>query len=74
MESKADNPDDFQAAFAYITQLSRLIGEALGAESLGEIQITGSDYKAGCAVRDNETVAILSSAKTNLPNLLKKLA
>ena len=74
LEGATSNPDDLQATFSYVVQLSRLIGESLGAENLREIQITGSDYKAFCALNGDETVAGFGTAKTNLTNLLKKLS
>ena len=74
LEVAADNPDDLQATFSYVVQLTRLIGESLGAENLREIQITGADYRGLCAMKGAETVGALSNAKSNIPNLLKKLS
>jgi hypothetical protein len=74
LSSRADDPETLQATFAYVTQLARLIGGALGAEGLLEVQANASEHKSLCLVGDDETIAMVTSAKANLANLAKKLA
>jgi hypothetical protein len=74
LEVAADNPEDLQATFSYVLQLTRLIGESLGAENLREIQISGADFKALCSIKGDETVAAIGNPKANVAALLKKIA
>lgn len=74
LESKSDDPDTMQASFAYIEQLSRLIGTALGAEGLHEIQIVSADKKALCAITDSTTSVVVTTLKANSAALLTKLS
>ena len=74
IEAKGDDPENLQSTFAFIVQLTRLIGGSLGAENLQEINITCQDVKALCVVAEKGTTGLITSQKANLANLVKKLA
>lgn len=73
-ESKADDPETMQATFAYVTQLTRLIGEALGLDELKEIHATAVEHKTLTVINASRTTAIIAAPKANLVNLAKKLS
>ena len=74
VEAKGDDPENLQSTFAFMVQLSRLIGGSLGAENLHEIQVICQDVKALCVIGDEGTTAMITSPKANFVNLTKKLA
>ena len=74
IESRADDAETMQATFAYVTQLVRLIGEALGLEDLKEVHVTAGEHKALTVVKDTRITALVTSPKANIANLAKKLS
>lgn len=74
IEAVGDIPEMFEASFAYVVQLLRHVGSALGAENLREIHVTGEQKKALCVLADGKIAAVVGSAKLNLPTLAKKFA
>ena len=74
LHARADDADTMQASFAYIEQLTRLIGTSLGMEGLREIQITSAEKKALCVISDTETTALITTTKVNNNALLTKLS
>jgi hypothetical protein len=73
IEAVGDIPEMFEASFAYVVQLLRHVGSALGAEQLREIHVTGEQKKALCVLADGKIAAVVGSARLNLPALAKKL-
>jgi hypothetical protein len=73
VEGKGEAAEELHGAFSYVVQLASLVGEALGAENLREIQIGGADSRALCLVLPEETVAMVTSSKANLNAIAKKL-
>jgi hypothetical protein len=74
IEAVGDIPEMFEASFAYVVQLLRHVGTALGAEQLREIHVTGEQKKALCVLADGKIAAVVGSSKLNLPALAKKLS
>lgn len=74
LAARADDPDTMQASFAYIEQLARLVGGALGLETLQEIHATGADKKMLTVVSDGSVKVAITTAKSNHTALLKKLS
>lgn len=74
LHARADDADTMQASFAYIEQLTRLIGTSLGMEGLREIQITSAEKKALCVISDTETTALITTTKANNNALITKLS
>ncbi len=74
LEAVGDIPEMFEASFAYVVQLLRHVGTALGAEQLREIHVTGENRKALCMLADGKIAAVVGSSKLNLPALAKKLS
>lgn len=74
LDGKGASPEDLHVTFSYVVQLARLIGDSLGAENLGEIQIAGADYRSLCVVNEAETLALITTAKGNVGALAKKLS
>jgi hypothetical protein len=73
VEGKGPTQEDLHATFSYVVQLTRLIGESLGAENLQEIQIAAPDYRGLCVIREAGTAVVLTTAKGNINALAKKL-
>jgi hypothetical protein len=74
LQSRGDDPETLQSTFAYIVQLSRLIGVSLGAENLRQIDFLAPNKKALCLVCGETTTGIITSSKANLAQLAKNLA
>lgn len=74
LAARADDPETMQASFAYIEQLSRLIGGALGLEGMQEIHVTSVEKKALAVVADHQTSVVITTPKANHSLLLKKLS
>jgi hypothetical protein len=74
LAARADDADAMQSSFAYLEQIARLIGGALGAERLGEIHIASTDKKALCVIGEDDSTALIVTPKANIAALLKKLA
>lgn len=74
IEAAGDIPEMFEASFAYVVQLLRHVGTALGAEQLHEIHVTGEQKKALCVLSEGKITAVVGSSKLNLPALAKKLS
>lgn len=74
LEAVGDIPEMFEASFAYVVQLLRHVGHALGAENLREIHVIGEQKKALCVLSDGKIAAVVGSAKLNLPALAQKLS
>lgn len=74
LTSRADDPETMQASFAYIEQLTRLVGASLGLEGLQEINVAGADKKALALITDNQTTVLITTPKANHTLLSKQLA
>ena len=74
IEASGDIPEMFEASFAYVVQLLRHVGTALGAEELREIHVVGEQKKALCVLSDGKIAAVVGTSKLNLPVLAKKLS
>jgi hypothetical protein len=74
IEASGDIPEMFEASFAYVVQLLRHVGTALGAEQLQEIHVTGEQKKALCVLSEGKIAAVVGSSKLNLPALARKLS
>jgi hypothetical protein len=74
IEAVGDIPEMFEASFAYVVQLLRHVGTALGAEQLQEIQVSGDQKKALCVLADGKITAVVGSPKLNFAALAKKLS
>ncbi len=70
--AKGDAHEELHATFSYVVQLSKLIGESMGAENLQEIHIGGADYKALCVIKDLETLCLITSPKANTVAIAKR--
>ncbi len=73
IEAVGDIPEMFEASFAYVVQLLRHVGSALGAEDLKEIHVTGEQKKALCVLSDGKVAAVVGTPKLNFVNIAKKL-
>lgn len=74
LAARADDPDTMQASFAYIEQLTRLVGGALGLEGLQEIHVASTDKKALAVVSESRTAVVITTPKANHNLLLKQLS
>lgn len=74
IESRSEDAETMQATFAYVTQLTRLIGEGLGLEDLKEIHATAAEHKALTIIKDTRITALVTQPKANIANLVKKLS
>ncbi|HEX8311102.1 MAG TPA: DUF4388 domain-containing protein [Chthoniobacteraceae bacterium] len=74
LQSRGEDPETLQSTFAYIIQLSRLIGASLGAENLQEINFLAPDRKALCVITSDTATGVITSSKANLAQLAKSLA
>jgi hypothetical protein len=74
IEASGDIPEMFEASFAYVVQLLRHVGAALGAEQLREIHVTGEQKKALCVLSEGKIAAVVGTSKLNLPMFAKKLS
>ncbi len=74
LETKGDDPETLQGTFAYVMQLLQHVGLALGAEQVQEVHFAGTTNRAICIAGDGTTTAAITTAKTNLTTLAKKLA
>jgi len=74
LAAKADDPETMQASFAYIEQLTRLVGTALGLEGLQELHVASEDKKALVVMDEDKTAVAITTPKANHTLLLKKLA
>ena len=73
IEAKGDDPENLQSTFAFMVQLTRLIGTSLGAENLREINITCQDVKALCVLGEKGITGLITTPKANFVTLAKKL-
>lgn len=74
LASKSDDAETMQASFAYIEQLTRLVGGALGLEGLQELHVASEDKKALVVMDEDKTTVAITTPKANHTVLLKKLA
>ena len=74
LTSKGEDAETLQSTFAYVVQLSRLIGASLGAENLHEVNFVGPDRKALCVSGDINTSVVITTPKSNLAQFARKLA
>lgn len=74
MESKGGDPEELQGTAAFVMQLLAHIGTSLGAETLREFHLVGTEQRALGLKRTDSTVATITSVKTNLTALAKKFA
>jgi hypothetical protein len=74
LQTKCADPEMLHGTFAYIVQLLQHVGTALGAESLREVQLIGTEQRAVCVVVEEHTTAVITSAKTNLGTIAVKLS
>lgn len=74
IEAKGDDPENLQSTFAFVVQLTRLIGTSLGAENLREINITCQDVKALCVIGEKGITGLITTPKANFATLAKKIA
>ena len=73
VDSRGDDPETVQASFAFIAQLIRHVGGALGLEELREIHAVSPDKKALCVADNGEITALLTTPKANLATLASQL-
>lgn len=73
IESKGGDPDALQGTAAYVTQLLAHIGTALGAEGLREVHLVGTQQRAVCVQSGESSTVAITTVKTNLTTLAKKL-
>jgi hypothetical protein len=74
LQGRGDDPETLQSTFAYIVQLSKLIGASLGAENLRQIDFLAPNRKALCVTNSETTTGLITSSKANLAQLAKNLA
>jgi hypothetical protein len=74
LRTKGGDPEMLQGTFAYIVQLLQHVGVALGAESLREVQLIGTEQRSVCVVGEEVTTAVITSAKSNLASIAAKLS
>jgi hypothetical protein len=72
--SRAEDPETMQASFAYIEQLTRLVGGALGLEGLQEIHVASGDKKALAVINESQTTVVITTPKANHTLLAKQLS
>lgn len=73
LESKGDDPENMQAAFAFTIELLRLVGQSLGAENLKEVDLQGRQNKALCVLNEKSVACFVTTPKANLGQMSKKL-
>lgn len=73
IEAIGEIPEMFEPSFAYVVQLLRHVGAALGAEQLKEIHVVGAEKKALCVLADDKISTVVGNTKLNLPALAKRL-
>jgi hypothetical protein len=73
LESKGDDPENMQAAFAFSIELLRLVGQSLGAENLKEVDLQGRQNKALCVLNEKSIACFVTTPKANLGQMSKKL-
>lgn len=74
LEAKGDDPEALHSAIAYASQLLVHVGAALGIEGLFEAQLIGPEKKMLCIATAAGTTAVVTSSKTNLTAISKKLS
>lgn len=74
LESKGDDPENMQAAFAFTIELLRLVGQSLGAENLKEVDLQGRQNKGLCVLNEKSIACFVTSPKANLTQISKKLS
>lgn len=74
LTARADDPETMQASFAYIEQLTRLVGTALGLEGLQEIHVASAEKKALAVITDSQTAVVITTPKANHTQLAKQLS
>lgn len=74
LASRAEDPETMQASFAYIEQLARLVGNALGLEGLQEMHVTSVEKKALAVISESKTAVVVATPKANLALIQKQLS
>lgn len=73
LESKGDDPENMQAAFAFTIELLRLVGQSLGAENLKEVDLQGRQNKGLCVLNEKSVACFVTTSKANIGQMSKKL-